>query len=178
MSEPTPAPVEPKPTEPTPQGGELSPEAKGLLRDLQAQRESNKALKDQLDAITKANEEAEKKRLEEQNEFQQLYEAEKAKVAEYEPVVENYNTYMTAKKTALLEQLGDDADDFSGLDVPALEKVVAKLSTMNPPKEPGKPGMSPSGEFGGFESLDELAKAAARGVPGARDNYNRIRGGG
>jgi len=175
MSEPTPAPVEPKPTD---NQGELSPEAKGLLRDLQLQRESNKALKEQLDAIKKANEEAETERLTEQKKFQELYEAEKAKVAEYEPVVNQHKEYMSAKKSALLEKLGDDADDFSGLDVPALEKVVAKLSTMNPPKEPGKPGMSPSGEFGGFKSLDDLAKAAARGVPGARDDYNRIRGGG
>jgi hypothetical protein len=177
MSEPTPAPVEPKPTEPTPQGGELSPEAKGLLRDLQAQRESNKALKDQLDAITKANEEAETARLAEQNEFKTLYETEKAKVAEYEPVVETYNTYMSAKKTALLEQLGDDADDFSGLDVPALEKVVAKITKLsNAPSEPGKPGMSPSGEFGGFKTMDELASAVSRGVPGARESWDRIRG--
>jgi hypothetical protein len=116
-------------------------------------------------------------RLEEQNEFQTLYETEKAKVAEYEPVVENYNTYMTAKKTALLEQLGDDADDFSGLDVPALEKVVAKITKLsNAPSEPGKPGMSPSGEFGGFKTMDELASAVSRGVPGARESWDRIRG--
>ena len=176
MSEDTKVPDVPETPE-APQD-DVNSEQKGILRDLQAERAKRQDLQKQLEDRIKADEEAETARLTEQQKFQQLYEAEKAKVAEYEPVVENYNTYMTAKKTALLEQLGDDADDFSGLDVPALEKVVAKLSTMNPPKEPGKPGMSPSGEFGGFESLDELAKAAARGVPGARDNYNRIRGGG
>ena len=176
MSEDTKVPDVPETPE-APQD-DVNSEQKGILRDLQAERAKRQDLQKQLEDRIKADEEAETARLTEQQKFQELYEAEKAKVAEYEPVVENYNTYMTAKKTALLEQLGDDADDFSGLDVPALEKVVAKLSTMNPPKEPGKPGMSPSGEFGGFESLDELAKAAARGVPGARDNYNRIRGGG
>ena len=176
MSEETKVPDVPETPE-APQD-DVNSEQKGILRDLQAERAKRQDLQKQLEDRIKADEEAETARLTEQQKFQELYEAEKAKVAEYEPVVENYNTYMTAKKTALLEQLGDDADDFSGLDVPALEKVVAKLSTMNPPKEPGKPGMSPSGEFGGFESLDELAKAAARGVPGARDNYNRIRGGG
>ena len=176
MSEETKVPDVPETPE-APQD-DVNSEQKGILRDLQAERAKRQDLQKQFEDRIKADEEAETARLTEQQKFQELYEAEKAKVAEYEPVVENYNTYMTAKKTALLEQLGDDADDFSGLDVPALEKVVAKLSTMNPPKEPGKPGMSPSGEFGGFESLDELAKAAARGVPGARDNYNRIRGGG
>ena len=169
-------PVAPKTTEP-PQDG-VSPEQKGILHDLQAERSKRQDLQKQLEEIQKASEEAENARLAENEDYKTLLEKANAKIADYEPRVKAQEARDEAKKTALLEQLGDDADDFSGLDVPALEKVVAKLSTMNPPKEPGKPGMSPSGEFGGFESLDELAKAAARGVPGARDNYNRIRGGG
>ena len=176
MSEDTKVPDVPETPE-APQD-DVNSEQKGILRDLQAERAKRQDLQKQLEDRIKADEEAETARLTEQQKFQELYEAEKAKVAEYEPVVENYNTYMTAKKTALLEQLGDDADDFSGLDVPALEKVVAKITKLsNAPSEPGKPGMSPSGEFGGFKTMDELAKAVARGVPGARDAYNRIRGG-
>ena len=176
MSEETKVPDVPETPE-APQD-DVNSEQKGILRDLQAERAKRQDLQKQLEDRIKADEEAETARLTEQQKFQELYEAEKAKVAEYEPVVENYNTYMTAKKTALLEQLGDDADDFSGLDVPALEKVVAKITKLsNAPSEPGKPGMSPSGEFGGFKTMDELAKAVARGVPGARDAYNRIRGG-
>jgi len=151
------------------------PEERGILRDLQAERSKRQDLQKQLEDIQKANEEAETARLAEQNKFQELYEAEKLKVAEYEPVVNNYNTYMDAKKTALLEQLGDDADSFKGLDVPALEAVVKKLITTNPPHEPGKPGTTPAGEFGGFESMQDLSLAVARGVPGARETYDNLR---
>ena len=175
MSEETKVPDVPETPE-APQD-DVNSEQKGILRDLQAERAKRQDLQKQLEDRIKADEEAETARLTEQQKFQELYEAEKAKVAEYEPVVENYNTYMTAKKTALLEQLGDDADDFSGLDVPALEKVVAKITKLsNAPSEPGKPGMSPSGEFGGFKTMDELASAVSRGVPGARESWDRIRG--
>ena len=174
MSDPTPAPIEPKPIDPTPQG-ELSPEAKGLLRDLQAQRESNKALKDQLDAIQTANDEAETARLAENEDFKGLLEIANAKVAEYEPEVLESRAYNEAKKAVLLEQLGEDADDFKGLGIPALEKVVEKLTKLNPPpKDPGNPGRTPSGNFGGYETKLELAEAVAKGVPGAREAYDRL----
>jgi len=173
MSDPTPAPIEPKPIDPTPQG-ELSPEAKGLLRDLQAQRESNKALKDQLDAIQTANDEAETARLAENEDFKGLLEIANAKVAEYEPEVLESRAYNEAKKTALLEKLGEDADSFKTLDVPALEKVVEKLTKVNLPAEPGQPGATPSGNFGGYETKLELAEAVAKGVPGAREAYDRL----
>ncbi len=154
-------------------------EQKGILRDLQAERAKRQELQTQLDKVQKDTEKAEAKRLEEQNKFQELYQSAQAKVDEYEPVVTQYRTDMENRKTALLEQLGDDADDFKGLDVPALEKVVAKITKLssNPPSEPGKPGMTPAGEFGGFKSKSDLAHAVARGVPGAREAYNRIRGG-
>ncbi len=83
-----------------------------------------------MDAITKATEEAETLRLTEQNEFKTLYEAEQAKVAEYEPKVLAQQARDEARKTVLLEKLGEDADDFKTLDVPALEKVVEKLTTL------------------------------------------------
>ena len=175
MSDPTPAPVTPQVIDPTPQG-ELSPEAKGLLRDLQAQRESNKALKDQLDAIQTANDEAETARLAENEDFKGLLEIANAKVAEYEPEVLESRAYNEAKKAALLEKLGDDADDFKGLGIPALEKVVEKLTKLNPPpKDPGNPGRTPAGEFGGYDSKLDLANAAARGVTGAREAYEKLR---
>ena len=157
----------------------VSPEQKGILHDLQAERAKRQDLQKQLEDIQKANEEAEKARLAENEDYKGLLEIANAKVEEYEPVVTQYRTDLENRKTALLEKLGDDADDFKGLDVPALEKVVAKITNLsnNPPGEPGKPGMTPKGEFGGFESLDELARAVARGVPGAREAYNGIRGG-
>jgi len=110
--------------------------------------------------------------------YKGLLEIANTKIAEYEPKILAQKERDDARKTALLDQLGDDADKFKGLDVPALEAIVElKTKSTNPPKEPGPPGSTPQGKFGGFESLDDLAKAAARGVPGARDEYNRIRGG-
>ena len=160
-----------------PQGGESS-EVKGILHDLQAERAKRQGFEQELAAIKLANEEAETARLAEQNKFQELYEAEKLKVAEYVPIVEQHNKYVSDRKAVLLEQLGDDAADFDGLDIPALEKVVSKLTSLSsPPKEPGKPGMTPSGDFGGYDSMNDLALAVARGVPGAREIYDKKQAG-
>ncbi len=153
----------------------VTDEEKGILRDLQAERAKRQSISAELEAMKKANEEAETARLTEQNKFQELYEAEKAKVADYEPVVNKYNDYMEAKKTALLEKLGDDADDFKGLEVPALEKVVEKLTKLDPPSDPGRPGTTPAGEFGGYKSMRELALAVARGEPGTRELYDSLK---
>ena len=173
MSETT-EPVAPTTTEPV-QGAD-SPEEKGILRDLQAERAKRQALTAELDAIKLANEEAETARLAEQNKFEELYNSEKAKVAELEPEVAKFRTANEAKKTALLEKLGEDADSFKTLDVPALEKVVEKLTKLNPPpKDPGNPGRTPAGEFGGYDSKLDLANAAARGVTGAREAYEKLR---
>jgi len=172
MSDPTPAPIEPKPIDPTPQG-ELSPEAKGLLRDLQAQRESNKALKDQLDAIQTANDEAETARLAENEDFKGLLEIANAKVAEYEPEVLESRAYNEAKKAVLLEQLGEDADDFKGLGIPALEKVVERLTKKETmPTEPGTPGTTTKQGYEAF-SYSELATAIQRGDVKARAELDR-----
>ena len=162
-----------------PKATEETTEQKGILRDLQAERSKRQDAEKRLADMEAANKKAEDKRLAENDEFKTLYESAQAKVDEYEPVVNQYKTDMETRKTALLEQLGDDADDFSGLDVQALEKVVAKITKLssNPPSEPGKPGMTPAGEFGGFKSKSDLAHAVAQGVPGAREAYNRIRGG-
>jgi len=171
MSETT-EPVAPTTTEPV-QGAD-SPEEKGILRDLQAERGKRQDLQRQLDAINLANEEAETLRLEEEGKLSELNEKLKAKVAELEPEVEKFRTANEAKKTALLEKLGEDADSFKTLDVPALEKVVEKLTKVNLPAEPGQPGATPSGNFGGYETKLELAEAVAKGVPGAREAYDRL----
>ena len=180
MSEETTETVDQTTTE-TPQGGE-SPETKGMLRDLQDERSKRQSLQKQLDDIQKASKEAETKRLEEQNEFKTIAEQRletitelEAKVADYEPQIEEMKARDEERKTALLEKLGDDADDFKGLDVPALEKVVEKLTKLNPPPtEPGRPATTAGGDFGGYKSRAELALAVAKGVPGAREAYDAI----
>ncbi len=173
MSE-TPDTVDQKPTET--QQDSVSPENKGLLHDLQAERAKRQDVQKQLDDIQRANNEAETLRLEEQNKFEELYNSEKAKVAELEPEVAKFREANEARKTALLDKLGDDADDFKGLDVPALEKVVLKLTKASQPADPGQPGKTPSGDFGGYKTKLELANAVAQGVPGAREAYNALRG--
>ena len=153
-----------------------TPEQKGILRDLQAERSKRQALQKQLDDIKLASTEAEEKRLKENEEFKTLYETEKAKVAEYEPLVNDYKARDEARKAVLLEKLGEDADDFKELGISALEKVVNKITNLNPPpQEPGKPGMSPKGEFGGYETMLDLSKAVAKGVPGAREKYAELK---
>jgi hypothetical protein len=100
MSEPTKVPDVPETPE-APQD-DVNSEQKGILRDLQAERAKRQDLQKQLEDRIKADEEAETARLTEQQKFQELYEAEKAKVAEYEPVVENYNTYILRRKRLYL----------------------------------------------------------------------------
>ena len=175
MSETT-ATVEPTTTEPV-QNAESS-ESNGILRDLQAERSKRQAISAELEEMKKANEEAETARLAEQNKFEELYNAEKLKVAEYEPQIKAQKARDEARKAVLLEKLGDDADDFKGLEVPALEKVVEKLTKLNPPpRDPGNPGQRKGGaEFGGYESKSELARAYARKEPEAIKAWNRLQG--
>ena len=182
MSEENTNPVEE--TRETSQDG-ANPEVKGILHDLKDERAKRQALAQELADIKAANEAAEKQRMEEQNKYKELYEAEVERVNDYKsqvdtltPIVDQFNADNEKRKTALLEKLGDDAERFQGLDIPALEKVVEKLTKTSPPKEPGKPGMSPAGKFGGYETLNELALAAARGVPGAREEYDKAKIGG
>jgi len=170
MSEETKAPEAPKAPE-TPKD-DANPEVKGILHDLQSERAKRQELQSQLDKIQKDHEKAEQKRLEEQNQFQELYEVAQKKVEEYEPLVNQFKTERETRKADLLEKLGDDADDFSGLDVPALEKVVAKLSTMKPPGEPGRPGTTKPSEYEGM-TWGSLATKAAQGDTKARDEINR-----
>ena len=150
----------------------------GMLRDLQAERSKRQALKADYDALVSANEEAAKKQLEAQEKYKELYEAEQLKTAELSPIVEQYKADNEARKSVLLEKLGDDADDFKELGVPALEKVVEKLTKLNPPpRDPGNPGQRKGGaEFGGYESKSELARAYARKEPEAIKAWNRLQG--
>ena len=171
MSEVT-EPVAPITTEPA-QGAD-SPEEKGILRDLRAERGKRQDLQKQLDDRIKADNEAETKRLEEEGKLAELNENLKAKVAELEPEVAKFREQTEAEKAVLLEKLGDDADSFKTLDVPALRKVVEKLTISNQPPEPGRPGTTPSGDFGGYKTKMELAEAVAKGVPGAREAYSRL----
>jgi len=174
MSETT-EPVDQKPTETTPQGGEQSPVEKGLLHDLQEERGKRQSLQKQLDKIQKDNEKAEQQRLEDEGKLAELNETLKAKIAEYEPVVQEYTDFKASRKSALLEKLGDDAEDFKNLGIAELEKLVDKLTKTNPPPDPGQPGMSPEGEFGGYKSMQDLAHAAARHEKGARELYDALR---
>ena len=160
----------------TPQGGEETLNAKGILSDLQAERAKRQRLEEDLQKLQAAQQERETKELEEKEEFKALYEQSQARIAELEPVANAFASYEESKKSELLEKLGDDAEGFKDLPLDALEKVVKKLSAQTPPVDPGKPGGTPSGKFGGYDSMRELALAAARGVPGAREAYNETRG--
>ena len=164
----------------TAQNAESSEESQGILRDLQAKRKELSGVKAELDAIKTANQEAETLRLTENEDFKTLLDQANAKVAEYEPVIKEYTDFKSARKSALLEQLGDDAEGCENWEVSQLEILAKKmkLNTNPPPKDPGNPGTTGKGEFGGYDTLLELTKAVARGVPGARESYNKIKGGG
>jgi hypothetical protein len=156
----------------TPQGS-VDPENKGILHDLQTKRAELRVVKEELAAIKTANEEAETARLAEQNKFEELYNSEKAKVAELEPKVSEYEAINEAKKAVLLEKLGDDADDFKGLGIPALEKVVERLTKKETmPTEPGIPGTTTKQGYEAF-SYSELATAIQRGDVKARAELDR-----
>ena len=164
----------------TAQNAESSEESQGILRDLQAKRKELSGVKAELDAIKTANQEAETLRLTENEDFKTLLDQANAKVAEYEPVIKEYTDFKSARRSALLEQLGDDAEGCENWEVSQLEILAKKmkLNTNPPPKDPGNPGTTGKGEFGGYDTLLELTKAVARGVPGARESYNKIKGGG
>ena len=160
----------------TPQGGDLSPEAKGLLKDLQAERERRKEFEQQLADMKQAQKEAEQKRLEEQEQYKTLYEQEKEaraqEVAELKPLAEQWTGYNEKRRAELLEKLGDDADNFRTLELGALEVVVSKLTkTQELPAEPGKPGRS----GGGIQdaSWADLSRMVAKGDKAAREEINR-----
>jgi len=179
MADETPAPEVPQTPE-SPPAGELSPEAKGLLKDLQAERERRKEFEQKLSEMEKAQKDAEQKRLEEQEQFKTLYEQEKEAhaqtVQELKPLAEQWTGYNEKRRAELLEKLGDDADNFKNLELGALEAVVKRLTKTNElPAEPGRPTRSPSGDFGGYKTLRELAEAAVTN-PKARAEYKRIRG--
>ncbi len=154
-------------------------EQKGILRDLQAERSKRQDAEKRLADMEAANKEVEQKRLEENEEYKTLYQTEKELREKYEPLVKAQEAKAATRKADLLEKLGDDLKRFEHWDVDQLEILMeerTKLSS-NPPSDPGNPGMTPAGEFGGFKSKSDLAHAVARGVPGAREAYNRIRGG-
>jgi hypothetical protein len=168
--------VESQETTETPQGGDLSPEAKGLLKDLQAERERRKETEQRLLEIEKAQKEAEQKRLEEQEQYKTLYEQEKEaraqEVAELKPLAEQWTGYNEKRRAELLETLGDDATSFQNLGLAELEVVASKLTTKREiPTEPGRPGRGAPG----YEGMGwaDLSAAIARGDMKARDEIHR-----
>lgn len=162
----------------------LQAQIEALTKESRKYHDRAQAAESKLEKAAAATAAAEEERLKEQQKFQELYENEKAahaqSLSELKPLAEQWTGYRETRRAQLLEQLGDKAERYGSVtDLTVLEQLVADLTTKpNVPGEPGKPGVSPHGEFGGYGSLRELALAAARGVPGARERYDALRGGG
>lgn len=143
------------------------------------QKNELKGLKEQIKAVTDAQEEKDRKALEDKEEYKTLYTDLKG---EHETLTENY-TGATEKLTAIetaqkeknkesvSEEQWEKIKDWS-VEQQSVFVGELKINEKNPPKEPGKPGMTPAGDFGGYETLAELSLAVARGVPGAREAFD------
>ena len=171
MSEEKQATEAPKAPE-TPQGGE-SPELKGILRDLQAERAKRQELEQALAEKAKADEEAKRKRMEEEGKLAELNAELKAKVQEYEPIVKTWSDYQEKRKAEILESLGDDADDVRDWSLSQLEVFASKVKKQEQqaPRDPGRPGESGGGYAG--MSYADLGQAVARGDTKAREELAR-----
>lgn len=140
-----------------------------------------KETKKQLDEIKAAQEEAERKSLEEKEEYKTLYENTLNERDEFKANADSLNERLTAidaaqrekNQQAVSEEQWDKIKDWP------LEQqgvFIDEIKTSQPDPDPGKAGQTDSGKFGGYDTLGDLANAAAQGVPGARDKYREIRG--
>jgi len=79
----------------------------GLVSALKSEREVAKEAKKRVDAIEKASQEAEKKRLEEAQDFKKLYEKAESELMELRPKAETFTSYETILKKTLESSIAE-----------------------------------------------------------------------
>ena len=131
-----------------------------LKAEAAARRIENRELAQQLETFKKQQQEALDKQQAEQGKFKELYEAEKAKAAEFEKLQEQLQTYQKRDEdrfTALLEKVPDNFKDLLTDDLPlAIRLQMAEKFAQEQPKPPG---YRPPGDTAA-QSLEQKIKAA------------------
>jgi hypothetical protein len=98
----------------------LSPEVRkifeqtqaGLLSALTKEREARSEAQKKADAFEKAQQDAERKRLEETNDYKKLYEATLADVTKFKPIAEQVNAYEKTLGEILEAQIAELPEDY------------------------------------------------------------------
>lgn len=112
----------------------LSPEAKkvfeqtqsGLLSALQKERDAHSEASKKADALEKAQQEAERQRLENSQEFEKLYQSTLTELTNLKPKAEQVDSYEKTLQEILAAQVEDLPDDFKDI-VPDGLSTKAKL---------------------------------------------------
>jgi len=118
---------------------------KEMRQENAERRVANKKLEDKLKELDKDKEKQKQKDLEEQGKWKELYEAELAKVKEFEPKVTEYTEYQNVKRETLKKQLGDKwIDSFASTPLTELEVLAGKLTeTKEQPNSSNHKGSKP-----------------------------------
>ena len=139
---------------------------KSRLDEVIAQRNKmNDELDDvrsQLDKFKADQEAARTKELEKQGEYKTILDEQEKKMAKLQADSDAWNTYRTDKRANIMESITNDDDKLiaEGLSLDKLEvfakRVTQTPNNVNTPNQ--RPANTPTGEFGGYSSLQEFAQ--------------------
>lgn len=118
--------------------------------------DAKKTLEAEVAKIKDAQEKARKKELEEQGKFKELLDEQTKQLEVLKAKADQYDNYVTQRKSALLEKLPEDKrEKFQNASLDLLEETIELLtSTKSHSTNAGSPGL-----FGGYKSLTEATLA-------------------
>ena len=138
----------------------------GQKNDLSSQLEEANAKNAE---FVKAQDDARQKKMVENEEYKTLLSEKDAQIEKLTEVSNQWNTYQEETRTSLMEKLPEGKREFGeGMDLTKLQKFVeTEVQSVN--SNAGKTNsarqcVNPSGEFGGYDSWQEVAVNAPRGA--------------
>lgn len=154
----------PEATEDTPandgQDSEVAKELAKVKAEAAQRRIENRDLSQKLEQFEKQRQKEEEERQAEQGKFKELYEAEKAKAAEFEKLQEQLQTYQKRDEdrfNALLEKVPDNFKDLLTDDLPLAKRL--QMAEKFAQEQPKPPGYRPPGDSAA-QSLEQKIKSA------------------
>ena len=155
---------------------------KSRLDEVIGQRNDANTRIEKLEAtINKFNAEGEKQRedkLKANEQHEVLITELKQKLETVTEKADHWNTYQEDRRATLTDKLPENRREFTeGMDLTKLEKFVdSEVQAVNANKtNSARPGVNPTGEFGGFDSWQEFAmndpKGAEKALAAQTNNY-------